>query len=186
MHKIGLFAGTFDPVHIGHLEFAKLAQEVCGLEKVLFMPEDRPRGKVKVTPLKKRIDMLRVALKGINDFEVHETGEEHFTLSATMPKIRADYPGSEYIVLLGSDTAVNLPKWEGVEDTEIGLQYLIAFRGKQDNEALINMFASSPLAQRIKFIDSPMQSASASTIRAGKVSSGIKAVDKYITEQRLY
>ena len=66
--RIGIFAGTFDPVHKGHISFALQAIEAAGLDEVVFLPEPRPRHKQSVTDQSHRIAMINLAIKAYPKF----------------------------------------------------------------------------------------------------------------------
>ncbi|HVI69805.1 MAG TPA: adenylyltransferase/cytidyltransferase family protein, partial [Magnetospirillaceae bacterium] len=63
MKRVGVFSGTFDPVHRGHLAFALSAQKRAQLDTVVFLPEHSPRGKIAVGSFTHRLEMLRLATK---------------------------------------------------------------------------------------------------------------------------
>ncbi len=182
--KIGLLAGTFDPVHVGHIKFARIATEIFSLAKIVFLPEREPRGKKNVTKFDDRIKMLQLAVEGYEGFEVFDSGEGRLTLKDTLPKLKKNYPNSEFLIMLGSDAARRLPAWEGIEDLIPDVLFLVAIRGINEDE--INVFSNFALAEKMNFIHSPDEQASSSLIRLGKVKAGIPAVDEYIKSHKLY
>ncbi len=70
--RIGIFGGTFDPVHLGHLISAEQAREQVKLDQVWFVPSARPPHKLEqsITPFEQRVEMLELALAGQTDFRV--------------------------------------------------------------------------------------------------------------------
>lgn len=111
VRQIGIFSGSFDPVHTGHIAFAKEAARVCNLETVIFMPERFPRGKPNVSPISERVTELEIALAG-TPFEVLNAHTDQFTVNKTLPELEALYPGADFTFLVGSDVALNLPNWQ--------------------------------------------------------------------------
>jgi nicotinate-nucleotide adenylyltransferase len=113
---IGLFGGSFDPVHHGHLIVAEVAREQLGLELLRFVPaREQPfkRGGHH-TSAEHRAAMLSLAVRGVNRFAV-ETAELNrpgpsYTVD-TLLEIRKREPGAELVLLLGADAAAELPAW---------------------------------------------------------------------------
>jgi cytidyltransferase-like protein len=92
-NKIGLFSGTFDPVHKGHIEFALKAQNKCDLEHIYFMPEESPRRKESVTDLEHRQNMLAVATSEYEALRVLNIGQERFSVQETLPVLLSGFGG---------------------------------------------------------------------------------------------
>ena len=80
MSKVGIFSGTFDPVHAGHIAFALEAMESAGLDKVYFLPESMPRRKSGVTHYAHRLAMLELALKPYNKLSILELPDKQFSV----------------------------------------------------------------------------------------------------------
>lgn len=121
MKKIGIFSGTFDPVHGGHIAFALDAIQAAGLAKVYFLPEARPRRKQGVTHYAHRLAMLKLALKPYAKLDVLELPDKQFSVVRTLPRIKKKLPGSQLYLLIGSDTLefLNTGQWP---DTELLLE----------------------------------------------------------------
>jgi nicotinate-nucleotide adenylyltransferase len=118
--RLGVFGGTFDPVHYGHLLLAECCREQCGLDAVWFLPaavaphkQDRSP-----TPAGERIEMLELAIAGNPAFSVcrYETdrGSVNFTVD-TLEHIRAENPDRELFLLIGADMLADLPNWRSAE-----------------------------------------------------------------------
>ena len=111
---IGIYSGSFDPVHQGHIAFAKEAARVCELSSVVFMPERFPRGKPNVSPISERLTELEIAL-ATTPFEALNAHADQFTVDETLLELEALYPETTFTFLIGSDVALNLPNWENIE-----------------------------------------------------------------------
>src|SRR5437763_7150248 len=85
MH-VGVFGGTFDPVHLGHLVIAEQCREQTGLDQVWFVPAARPPHKPRtgLTPFERRAEMLRLAVAGNPAFRVNEIEHERTGPSFTV------------------------------------------------------------------------------------------------------
>ncbi len=117
---LGLFGGSFDPVHYGHLLLAECCREQLSLDQVWFMPAATPPHKqdAKLSEGAKRVDMLRLATGGEPAFVVStmelERGGVSYTVD-TLAAMHSQMPDSELFLLLGSDSLADLPTWRGPE-----------------------------------------------------------------------
>jgi nicotinate-nucleotide adenylyltransferase len=114
--RIGLFGGSFDPVHHGHLLVAQAAMEELGLSRLYFIPAAQSPFKPenKASPARERARLLRLALVGKDWCEVDLQEIERGGVSYTIETVR-DYarrfPGAELFYLTGADHVPQLPKW---------------------------------------------------------------------------
>ncbi len=118
--RLGVFGGSFDPPHLGHLVVAEEARQALGLDRVLFVPAPRPPHKAGavLTPALERLAMVRAAVAGRPGFEacgleVDRPGPS-YTVD-TLDALRTLHPGAELFCLVGSDTAVQLDTWHEPE-----------------------------------------------------------------------
>jgi nicotinate-nucleotide adenylyltransferase len=114
--RLGIFGGTFDPVHYGHLLLAECCREQCALDAVWFLPAAVPPHKQnrELTPADARIEMLELAIVGNGAFSVcrHETDHQGVNYSVdTLARIAEEEPGRELFFLLGADMLFDLPHW---------------------------------------------------------------------------
>jgi nicotinate-nucleotide adenylyltransferase len=129
--KIGLFGGTFDPPHIGHLVAAQELHVELGLHLLLLVPASVPPHKMgeAVTPAAIRLEMLRAAAADdprfeVSDMEVSRPGPS-YTIE-TLRALRDEHPGAELLLAMGADQLVDLESWR--EPEEIGrLATIVAF-----------------------------------------------------------
>ena len=120
--NIGLFGGSFDPVHLGHLLMAQAAREEAGLDRLYFIPAAHSPFKPEGHPAEaeKRLLLLRLALAGDTRSEVDDMEIQRGGVSYTVDTIRsyaAKFPGAELFYLIGADNTAQLPKWR--ESTEL-------------------------------------------------------------------
>ncbi|ODU00488.1 MAG: nicotinate (nicotinamide) nucleotide adenylyltransferase [Planctomycetes bacterium SCN 63-9] len=118
--KLGLFGGTFDPIHLGHLVLAEQCREACGLDRVWLVVAGEPphkRGEGR-TAASHRLEMARVAIAGNSGFEVSEIETNrpgpHYSVE-TLEAIRSQRPEDELFFLIGADSLVDLPMWREPE-----------------------------------------------------------------------
>lgn len=113
--RIGIFGGTFDPVHLAHLRAAEEVAEALRLERVIFVPAGQPPHRLR--PLASpahRLAMVRLAVAGnprfeVSDLEIRRRGKS-FTLD-TLEELARRRPADERFLLLGMDQFLQLPSW---------------------------------------------------------------------------
>lgn len=114
--RIGIFGGTFDPVHFGHLLLAETCREQARLDEVWFVPAAVPPHKQDqaLSPPAVRLEMLRLAVGGHDAFRVADLellrGGVSYTVD-TLAAVHAERPEAELFLLLGADSLVELPTW---------------------------------------------------------------------------
>jgi len=114
--RLGLYGGSFDPVHLGHLLPVRHAMETLGLDRVLYLPTARPPHKRRreLAPALARFTMVELALLDeprmwVSALEI-EAAEVSYTVD-TLRTFSREQPESELYLLLGSDSFLGLPTW---------------------------------------------------------------------------
>lgn len=117
LERVGVFGGTFNPPHIGHLLIAEQAREKAALDRVLFVPAFQPPHKTgrPVTDARHRLHMVRLAIKGnrhfaVSDLEIRQGGIS-YTVN-TLKLLKAEYPSAELFLIMGSDSLLDFPTWK--------------------------------------------------------------------------
>jgi nicotinate-nucleotide adenylyltransferase len=120
--RLGIFGGTFDPPHVGHLVTAVNVRHELGLDRVLLVVNDQPWQKLgtrDITPAEDRFAMVEAAVGKVEGLEASrieiERGGMSYTAD-TLAALRAEDPGSELFVILGTDAAQGLPTWERADE----------------------------------------------------------------------
>ncbi|MHB8881172.1 MAG: nicotinate-nucleotide adenylyltransferase [Thermodesulfovibrionales bacterium] len=113
--KIGIFGGTFNPVHFGHLRSAEEAREKLSLDKVLFIPSGNPPLKTEdLAEARHRLRMTQLAVQGNPAFEVLDLEcsrpERSYTVD-TLISLQQSYAGAELYFMLGIDAFLDIPNW---------------------------------------------------------------------------
>jgi nicotinate-nucleotide adenylyltransferase len=115
--RIGIFGGTFDPVHYGHLIVAEQAREQASLDQVWFVPSARPPHKADqpISPFDRRAEMLSLAIAGQEDrFRIEPMEKDRpgpsFTAD-TLDELDARHPDTEWFLILGADSVKDVPTW---------------------------------------------------------------------------
>jgi nicotinate-nucleotide adenylyltransferase len=113
--RVGLFGGTFDPVHVGHLWIAEAALEQAHLDRVIFLPTGQPSYKEKPqAPARDRLAMVRLAVRGVPRLEVSDwdirQGRPVYTFQL-LEAFKKYFPRSTLYSMIGSDSLQNIPRW---------------------------------------------------------------------------
>jgi nicotinate-nucleotide adenylyltransferase len=113
--RLGLFGGTFDPIHLGHLILAEQCREACGLDRVWFVVAGSPPHKTgDRTAVADRLEMVRIAVAGHPAFEVSELEAgrpgPHYSVE-TLEAVRRERPDDDLFFLIGADSLADLPHW---------------------------------------------------------------------------
>jgi nicotinate-nucleotide adenylyltransferase len=175
MRRVGLFGGSFNPVHVAHLLLAERALDEAGLERVVFMPARRPPHKpeMRLAPDADRLEMLRLATADNPRFEVSALELERegpsYTL-ATVREIKAPLgPETALCLLVGSDTIVELPSWWRADDLVQEVEFVGFERpGTPLHEICrVEEHFGAEVADRIRcsIITAPLLEASATQVR---------------------
>lgn len=120
MHPIGIFGGTFDPIHYGHLRTAFELIQALRLSEVLFMPAGNPPHRdVTVASTELRLQMVKAAIANqpgfnVDDREIRRTGPSYTV--ETLAELRAEMPDRSICLIVGMDAFLGLPKWHQWQD----------------------------------------------------------------------
>lgn len=191
MSRIGIFSGTFDPVHSGHIGFALQAVKEAKLEKIIFLPERKPRQKQGITHFRHRAEMLRIALKAHSKLEVLELPDQRF-YPRTIARLNGLYPNDELFLLLGSDTIYGLGKWPHVELLLRRCGLVIGIRGADQRVTVGELVTALPRPPVKTFIfDSHSPDISSRLVRDAlrhnhKTNGVLASVQKYAKQHWLY
>jgi nicotinate-nucleotide adenylyltransferase len=199
--RVGIFGGTFDPVHLGHLILAEQCREQGRLDQVWFVPAPRPPHK-QVQPLtrfEQRVEMIQLAIAGQPAFRVEEIEKERtgpsFTVD-TVAELRRRHPTDDFHLLVGSDTLAEIHTWyEPVRLLEmVGL--LVMTRPGHPTRTADQVRASLHLPEsatvRLQVVDSPLIDIASRDVRARAAAGRSlryllpRAVEVYVMEKHLY
>ena len=114
--KLGIFGGSFNPIHLGHLLMAQTAMEELGLNRLFFVPAAQSPFKTEAKPAPDavRLQLLRLALAGKTDCEVDDQEVHRGGISYTVDTLRSyanKFPNARLFYLIGADNVPKLPEW---------------------------------------------------------------------------
>ena len=197
--RLGIYGGSFDPIHIGHLLLADTCREACSLDEVWFLPCANPPHKPEgtLTPGKLRAEMIELAIAGnphfdLCRFELERSGSS-FTVD-TLRQLHETYPASELFFLMGADSLADLPQWREPR-VILELAVIVAVnRGSRvplDLDLLAHQLGPR-VRDRVRLITMPAIDISATDLRErvrserGTRYRVPRAVEAYIAQQGLY
>lgn len=192
--RVGIFGGTFDPIHVGHLIVAETVRSDFPLDRVVFLPAALPPHKEAqdVTPAELRLRMCRAAIDGCTGFDVSDleirSGGVSYTIDIVYRMSASEeWKKHELYLLLGMDSLVDLGTWKDPEALLRRIPVLVAGRPGSDASDADPSFLRS-----VTFVEAPMIDISSSEIRRRvregrsirhRVPDGVEAL---IREQGLY
>lgn len=149
LQRVGIYAGTFDPVHGGHVAFALQALKAANLDTIYFLPERRPRAKQQVEHFGHRVAMLRRALAPHPQLQVLELVDVNFSIERTLPALQQRFDGQELVFLFGSDILPGLPDWPHVERLLESSELVIGIRSQDTAASARATIADWPLQPKL-------------------------------------
>ncbi|MGX9395885.1 nicotinate-nucleotide adenylyltransferase [Mycoplasma sp. 1573] len=182
--KIGLFGGTFDPIHKGHILIAQHACKTLNLDKIILIPANQNPDKKNQPSASNqdRYNMVKIAIQDfdnfeVSDFEIKRTGPSY--TFETLKYFKQKYSQDELFFILGSDNLSSLNKWQGVNDFSKWVK-LVCFR-RTKNFSKINAKKYNVL-----ILDNPLWDFAATEYRQGNIKIVDSRVQSYIGKNFLY
>jgi nicotinate-nucleotide adenylyltransferase len=189
MRRIGIFGGTFNPIHNGHIKIAEEVLKALDLDNIIFIPSHIPPHKKhkKVIDAQDRYNMVKLAVKKnkkfiVSDLELNREGASYSIDTIRDLKNRFD-DDDEFYFIIGSDTVPELKRWKNIKDLLKIIKFVVVNRPRYPFRDI----PKSALRIQLKGID-----ISSSEIRKRlKIGKEIKTlvpkeVERYIKRKRLY
>ena len=199
--KIGLFGGSFDPIHVGHLWIAEAAREQLGLDEIRWIPAAQ-------SPLKKsapvatdeqRLMMIRLSISGLRGHEIDDRELRRGNISYTLDTLREiceEDSRNEYFFILGADSLASMSRWHQPEEIANLVTLAVVARGgeqKPNYSVLSDIFDDERVRQiRNSEVTVPMIEISSSEIRE-RIKHGLSiryrvplAVEAFLRSEKLY
>ena len=169
--RLGIFGGTFDPPHIGHLILAAEACKQLGLDCLLWVltPVSPFKSDQAITSLEHRLAMVQHAIADNPNFELSrlelELPAPYYTVD-TIQRLSDRHPTAEIIVVIGGDSLRDLPRWHRPVDLVSACHAIGVMRRPSDSVNLSALERQIPGTQaKVRFVDAPLLEISSSDIR---------------------
>jgi nicotinate-nucleotide adenylyltransferase len=195
---IGLFGGTFEPPHVGHLILADDARAELALDRLMWVltPDPPHKQGQPITPLAHRLAMVQRAIAGDAGFELSRLELDrpgpHFALDTVRLALEQN-PGSEVVYLMGGDSLHDLPTWHRPAELVAACLFLGVMRRPEDGVDLDGLERIIPgVSAKVRFVNAPLVDIASHEIRR-RVAAGLPyrhflpdSIYNYIRENGLY
>lgn len=195
--KIGLFGGSFNPVHDAHIQLALTTKSELNLDEIWILIDKNPRNKNNIVPYDDRLSMVKLATSSqpsivVDRLDIQKIGRTHN--HKTILELKNQFPDFSFTMILGLDAMVHFSKWEAPEIFCENVDFAIAHRPphtQQDFDLLRNSLGILSKKLKYKIIDFPQNTTSSTWIRnqlqTKRQSNEIHPeVQNYILDQGLY
>lgn len=197
MARIGLFGGTFDPIHTGHTALAERVLTEFKLDEIIFLPAGNPphKSKKKVTDKQHRYSMVQLAVGNHTHFSVsnYEIKRETPNYSyLTVAHFKEMYPDDELFFIVGGDSFRDFPKWVEYETLLSLINFIVVSRPGISPKEYFEAFRGDEKPPRVFFVRDAAFDVSSTEIREALAENRIPAqllhqkVTEYIKANRLY
>ena len=148
--RIGIYGGSFDPVHLGHLLVAQAAREELSLDRLFFVPAAQSpfKPQSEPAPADQRLRLLRLALAGQPDCEVDDQEIVRGGISYTVDTVRSygrRFPEAQFFYLIGADHVRQLPLWREADTLARLVEFVVIARPGEVMAPLPAPFRGRPL-----------------------------------------
>src|SRR5512138_3750543 len=196
--RLGLFGGTFDPPHVGHLILASEARAQLKLNRVLWTvtPEPPHKQDQVITPLEHRLAMVKLAIEDnpffeLSDIELNRPGP-HYTVD-TIKILSEQNPNAEIVPVIGGDSLQDLPTWHHPKELVYAAHWVGVMRRPGEEVNLEKLERELPgIKSKVHYVDAPLLEIASREIR-NRVATGKpfryylpNPVYEYIEQHHLY
>ena len=198
--RIGVFGGSFDPVHLGHLILAENCRQQANLDQILFVPCSMSPHKLDGAhgTDRQRLEMLDLAIGGHRDFvrsdmEIKRDGVS-YTID-TLRELENSQPNNEWFFLMGADSLESFPSWrEPDEILKLAKPIVVGRPGSGINLGSLEQHSSADYVKSLRelAVESPLIEISSSDIRKRVADANSirflvpRSIEQYIETQKMY
>jgi nicotinate-nucleotide adenylyltransferase len=169
--RIGIFGGTFDPPHVGHLILAEECRSQLQLDLLLWAVTDNPPHKryTNVSPIEQRVALVEKAIHGnpaflLSRIDIDRPGP-HYAID-TMNLLHKEYPDSQLFYLMGGDSLHDLPTWQRPQDFLRVCDGIGVMRRHEDDVDLESLEKVMPgISKKVNIVEAPILEISSKQIR---------------------
>ena len=171
MERIGIYGGSFNPPHIGHVSAAAWAVDVLGLSKMLVIPcnisPGKPDSETGVSN-QQRLEMLQLSIDGQDKLEVCQMELHRGGVSYTCDTIldlRQKYPEQELVLCMGSDAFAHFEDWKDIDTIIQNASLAVFYRGKRSDDTAQVQARLETMGAKIYVVDNPVTQISSTQLR---------------------
>ena len=200
MSKIGIFGGTFNPIHLGHIRLGQLVLDEIKLDKILYIPDNTPPHKSdrNLACGEDRLNMINISLKDHDDMEssdIELKREGKSYTFETLLELKNLYPNDELYLITGADMFLTLDKWREPETIFKTANIIGVPRVKSDFEKMEEYAEKviKPMGAKVFMLSQTVFDTASSTYVRENIDDYQKIKDmitpevyRYITEKGLY
>lgn len=199
MSKIGIFGGTFNPIHIGHTMLAEYCKKEIGLDRVILIPTYTPPHKSgnDLAPTMHRLKMCELAVLECDGFEVSDIEIQRMGKSytfETLTSLKNTYPNDEIFLIVGADMFLTLDKWKKTEIIFSKAKIAAVPRNSSDCDELSDFYNRKlrPMGANAVILPKPVLTVSSTFIRENINKPNLvksllcESVYEYIVKNNLY
>ncbi len=171
MGKIGIFGGTFNPIHKGHMRAALAARRMLGLDTLLLIPTHIPphKSSADVVAGEHRLNMCALAARPhpfvqVSDIELTQAGPSYTIY--TLEQLAAQYPGDTLYLIIGSDMLLTFSQWYRWQDI-LRQSVIVGISRKHEDENRLSQAVDTlrPAGGNVILLDTPVYAMSSTQIR---------------------
>ena len=197
MGKIGLFGGTFDPPHTGHIQLAKAVCEKFSLDEIIFIPAGNPPHKTnkKITDKNHRFEMVKLSVRNfpqfsVSDFDIKNENPNYSYI--TIEHFKKLYPNDEIFFIVGADSYRDFPLWRNYPDILSLCTFIVVNRPDVKDDDCYKKYRSTIPCHKALFLDDFSCDLSSTSLRSGILTGNFNPNDlplgvwEYIKNNNLY
>lgn len=196
MERIGLFGGTFDPPHTGHIELAKRVLSDFNLSKIILIPAGNPPHKTDkiITDKYHRFEMVKIAASGhagleVSDFDIKRETPNYSYI--TIDHFKKMYPKDEIFFIIGADSLRDLPLWMNYKELLTMCTFIVVPRPGIDESDYFSKYSPDDPEPKLLFLEDFSYDLSSTELRkklaTGAATAGLpEGIKEYIEENGLY
>lgn len=167
MINIGIYPGTFDPIHAGHIAFAREALRQNNLHQVVFLPEPKPRTKLNVSPIEMRCALIQSTVATYDQLDLLQLSSDTFSTENSLDEILEHFHYPQLSLLIGSDVAKTLPSWSDLDRLLEACNLVVGLRGNDTQEQITKTLEGLSI-RSVSFVSTPMRNVSSAQLREMK------------------
>jgi len=146
LRKVGVIAGAFDPIHVGHLKFIDDSIEKYGLDKIFVLVEEKSKHKKSFADFAHRKTIVELSIKDNPNVEIYPAKTPSFPISSTLPELKSRYD-AEFYLLVGNDVEEHIKTWDSSSELFENVRLIVTDRNAVEGHKRVS---SGKVREQIK------------------------------------